>query len=104
MPIHVIGVFNGYWKSEKHWSENSRIKTLKMCFNDKPVYFIQLADSWQYQRVDLRKFFKEPTVFPDAPFEAKDGDTLRFEILEVYKGTKYKDTGLSEFVFGSPGN
>jgi len=35
---------------------------------------------------------------------AKDGDKLKFEIIDVYKGTKFKDTGLSEFVFQSTGN
>lgn len=100
----VIEIFNGYCKSEKHWVENSRIKTLRMYFNDQPVCLIELNDTWQYQRLDLRKFFKEPTFFPDGPLEPKDGDKLKFEILEVYKGTKYKDTALSEFVYESPGN
>jgi hypothetical protein len=100
----VIELFNGYCKSEKHWSENSRIKRLKMFFNETPVCFVELVDTWQYQRIDLRKFFKEPNSFPHAPFEVKDGDKLRFEIVEVYKGTKYKDTALSEFVFESSGN
>ena len=100
----IIELFNGYCKSEKHWAENSRIKRLKMFFNEIPACFIELADTWEYQRIDLRKFFKEPNSFPHAPFEVKDGDKLRFEIVDVYKGTKYKDTALSEFVFESTGN
>jgi len=100
----IIELFNGYCKSEKHWAENSRIKRLIMFFNEAPVCFIELADTWQYQTLDLRKFFKEPNYFPNAPFEIKNGDKLRFEIVEVYKGTKYKDTALSEFVFQSSGN
>lgn len=100
----VIEVFNGYCKSEKHWIENSRIKTLKMYYNDKPICLIELVDTWQYQRLDLRKFFNEPNFFPNGEIYAKDGDKLKFEIHDVYKGTKYKDTGLSEFVFESPNN
>ncbi len=100
----VIEIFNGYCKSEKVWTENSRIKTLKMYYNERPVCLIELVDTWQYQRLDLRKFFKEPNFFPNGEIEAKDGDKLKFEIIDVYKGTKYKDTGLSEFVFESPGN
>ena len=68
------------------------------------VCLIELVDTWQYQRLDLRKFFKEPNFYPNGEIEAKDGDKLKFEIIDVYKGTKYKDTGLSEFVFESPGN
>lgn len=100
----VIEIFNGYCKSEQHWNENSRIKMLKMYYNDEPVCLIELADTWQHQRVDLRKFFYEPNFFPNAKIHAKDGDKLKFEILGVYEGTKYKDTALSEFVFESPGN
>ena len=100
----VIEIFNGYCKSEKHWIENSRIKTLKMFYDDRPVCLIELVDTWQYQRLDLRKFFKEPNFFPNGEINAKDGGKLKFEIMDVYKGTKYKDTALSEFVFESLGN
>lgn len=96
----VIEVFNGYCKSEKLWNENSRVRTLKMYYNDKPVCLIELVDTWQYQRLDLRKFFNEAT----GETQIKDGDKLKFEIIDVYEGVKFKDTGLSEFVFESPGN
>ncbi len=100
----IIEIFNGYCKSEKLWKENSRIKTLKMYYNNRPICLIELVDTWQYQRLDLRKFFKVPHLYPNGEIEPKDGDKMRFEIVNVYKGTKYKDTGLSEFVFDSPGN
>ncbi len=100
----VIEIFNGYCKSEKVWIENSRIKTLKMYYNNIAVCMIELIDTWQYQRLDLRKLFNEPNFYPNGKIYAKDGDILKFEIVDVYKGTKYKDTGLSEFVFASPGN
>jgi len=100
----MIEIFNGYCKSERHWAENSRIKTLKMSYNGRPVCLIELVDTWQYQRLDLRKYFKEINLFPNGEVDAKDGDKLQFEIIDIYKGTKYKDTALSEFVFESPGN
>lgn len=100
----VVEIFNGYCKSEKHWTENSRIKTLKMFYNETPICLIELVDTWQYQRLDLRKFFKEPDSFPDGKVLAKDGGILKFEIMDVYKGTKYTDTAISEFVFESSGN
>ena len=95
----MIEAFNGYCKTEKGWKENSRIKTLKLTLNNTPICLIELVDTWKYQKIDLRKFFKEPIHFPNAPFEISDGDVLTFEIMDVYKGTKYKDTALSEFVF-----
>lgn len=96
----IIEIFNGYCKSEKIWAENSRIKTLKMYYNEQPICIIELVDTWQYQQLDLKKFF----TFPKYKINAKDGDKLKFEIIDVYKGTKFKDTGLSEFVFQSTGN
>lgn len=96
----VVEIFNGYCKSETVWKENSRIKTLKMYYNEKPLCLIGLVDTWQYQRLDLRQFFKDSK----GSITAKNGDKMRFEIIEVYEGTKYKDTALSEFVFESPGN
>lgn len=100
----VIEIFNGYCKSEKIWEENSRIKTLKMYYNGKAICLIHLVDTWQYQSVDLRKYFKNPNFFPNGKMKAKDEDKLKFEIVDVYKGTKYKDTALSEFVAASPPN
>jgi hypothetical protein len=32
-----------------------------------------------------------------APHEIKQGDSLKFEIVEVYAGSKYKDTAISAF-------
>ena len=52
----------------------------------------------------FKKIFNEPDLYPNGKIYAKDGDTLKFEIVNVYKGIKHKDTGLSEFVFESPGN
>lgn len=100
----ILEIFNGYCKSEKHWLENSRVKKLKVLLNDHPICFIELVDTWQYQTVDIRQFFKDPNWFPNAPFQIKDNDRLKFEILEIYKGTKYMDTAISEFVADSPPN
>ncbi|MEP2023202.1 MAG: hypothetical protein ABJH98_09245 [Reichenbachiella sp.] len=97
----VIELFNGYCKSEKVWNENSRIKTLMLTLNDTPVCLIELVDTWQYQSIDLRKLFKEPRKFPNAEFEITHNDVLNFKIMEVYEGTKYKDTALSELVFSN---
>jgi hypothetical protein len=106
-PYHfygIIEIFNGYCKSEKLWTENSRVKKLKVFLNAQPICLIELIDTWQYQSVDIRQFFKEPNWFPNAPYEIKNNDVLKFEILEIYQGTKYLDTAISEFVADSPPN
>lgn len=98
----VIEVFNGYCKSESIWKANSRVKRLKMYYEDSPVCIIELADTWQYQSFEIRKFFLSDQ-YSDAPFQLTNGSTLKFEIVEVYPGKKYKDVAISEFVTPSYG-
>lgn len=83
-------IFNGYCKSVKTWEENSRVKKLKVYYNDKSLCYIELQDIFFLQRCDLRKFFKGRVPDKDA--------RLRFEIVEVYKGRKYDDVAISEIL------
>lgn len=93
----VIELFNGYCKSERIWRANSRVRKLKMYYNNIPVCFIELADTWQYQSFDIGKFFQSHQ-YPDAPFRLSSGSRLTFEILAVYPGESYIDVAISEFV------
>jgi hypothetical protein len=95
----VINIFNGYCKSLKTWEENSRVKSLKVSLNNKPLCYIQLLDTWQFQTVDISLLFKNRYMKTNmqAPHEIKQGDNLKFEIVEVYPGSKYKDTAISGF-------
>lgn len=99
-------IANGYCKSEKAWKENSRVKKLKVYYNDKAICYVELKDSWYIQDFDLRKFFKNRSsnTYLEAPYEILNGDRLRFEIVEVYKGSKYKDVAISEFLCMVGGN
>ena len=101
-----INLFNGYCKNLKTWEENSRIKSLKVYYNEKPVCIVELIDTWHFQYFNIGKFFKNrrEQKYLDAEFEITEGDKLSFEILEVYPGTKYKDVALSEFMAEGAGN
>jgi hypothetical protein len=96
--ITKIIIVNGYVKSTKSWSENSRVKTLKMYLNDKPFAILNLADSRQEQ---------EFTFDPIGNGDREDGTklrslkpwTMKFEIVDVYKGDKYDDTAITEIYF-----
>ncbi len=96
----ILELFNGYCKSEKIWKQNSRVKRLKMYLNSTPICFIELQDTWQYQSVNVCKFFKnfENDQYLDAKYVLKEGDELKFEIVDAYAGDRYKDVALSEFV------
>ena len=96
--ITKVIVVNGYVKSLKAWQENSRVKKLKMYLNDKPFAILNLEDSRQEQ-----SFTFEPIGMSEREnmeeLKTKPWWTLKFEILEVYKGTKYDDTAITEIYF-----
>lgn len=85
-----VCIVNGYAKSEKAWQENNRVKSMKLYFMDEYMGTITLEDTMLPQYIDL------------SPVAMKVGNgceaKFRFEITEVYKGTKYDDTCISGIV------
>lgn len=96
--ITEIIVVNGYVKSKSAWENNSRVKKLKVYIDDKPYAILNLKD------IRGSQSFK---VEPIGNSDRKDWDvlktkpdwTLKFEILDVYKGLKYDDVVISEIYF-----
>ncbi len=88
--ITTVYIFNGYVKSDKAWRANSRVKKLKVYYNNSPIAILELQDSRSMQVFDIG------TV-------GRTGSgprwSLKFEILEVYPGSQYQDTVISELVF-----
>lgn len=93
LGINKLIIANGYKKNKKAWQANSRIKKLRMYINNKPSYDIHLKDSFEIQTVTINTLmFPKNTV-----------TEITFEIREVYKGAKYKDTALSLLMFDGVG-
>lgn len=90
--ITGINILNGYVKSNKAWSENTRVKSLKVYYNDRPLCILELQNSRSLQYFGIDDLLEGYTSHISK---------LRFEILEVYPGTKYKDTVISEIYFKS---
>ena len=88
--ITEIIISNGYMKSEETWKNNNRVKKLKLYVNGVPFGILNLKDS----RTD--QYFEMGTLGHN-----KNGTDLilKFEILEVYKGSKYNDTAITEIYF-----
>ena len=88
--ITEIIISNGYMKSEETWKNNNRVKKLKLYVNGVPFGILNLKDS----RTD--QYFSVGTIGHN-----KNGTDLilKFEILEVYKGSKYNDTAITEIYF-----
>ena len=89
--ITEINIYNGYVKSEKAWSENSRVKKLKLWINDQFFAILELEDSRALQTFPMA----EPLG------HRKDGKDLilKFEIMDIYKGTKFDDVAITEIYF-----
>ena len=88
--ITEIIISNGYMKSEETSKNNNRVKKLKLYVNGVPFGILNLKDS----RTD--QYFSVGTLGHN-----KNGTDLilKFEILEVYKGSKYNDTAITEIYF-----
>lgn len=89
--ITDIIIYNGYLKSDAGWKKNSRVKRLKLSVNKRPYAFLELQDIRASQTFKLKKPLGQ----------TKDGKdlVLKFEIMEVYKGTDYDETAITELFF-----
>ena len=91
--VTTVMILNGYVKNDTVWKENSRVRKLRVYYNDSPVGILELEDSRTLQWFDVGLLGYGPDA-NDSPEW-----TLKFEILEVYPGTRHKDTVISEIFF-----
>ncbi|PXX98776.1 hypothetical protein DF185_15470 [Marinifilum breve] len=92
--ITEIKLVNGYVKSKSAWENNSRVKKLKVYIDEKPFVILNLKDIRGVQSFEFKPIGKGWDVGMDEP-----DWTMKFEILEVYKGLKYDDVAISEIYF-----
>ncbi|MBR11302.1 MAG: hypothetical protein CMP48_26960 [Rickettsiales bacterium] len=96
--ITEIIVVNGYVKNPNAWNSNSRVKTLRVYYNDEPLADLNLKDIRAEQHFEFQPIGNsERTDF--NLLKQQNSWTLKFEILAVYKGTRYSDTVISEIYF-----
>ena len=89
--ITTVKILNGHVKTESVWRANSRVKKLRMYYNGKPYAILALQDSRTLQCFDVGTLGYHDLDKPDW--------TLKFEILEVYPGSKHEDTVIAEPYF-----
>lgn len=80
-------IVNGYAKDAKLWEKNARVKELKVYYADAYMGSIQLKDCMEPQYIDVSALNMTIGNGREAVF--------RFEIGDVYPGTKYEDTCLT---------
>ena len=82
--IKGLIIKNGYTKAPEIWEKNSRVKTVIVSINNKEKYKLHLMDVIGFQWV----FF--------ALTEFKAQESIEIKIEDVYKGTMYSDTAITE--------
>ncbi len=88
--VNEVIIYNGYIKNKELWQANSRAKRIKVYINNKPYAILELQDVTASQS------------FKIDPVRSKDSTKdliLTFEIVEIYKGSKYNDVVISEINF-----
>ena len=88
--ITEIKIANGYMNSEIAWNENNRVKKLKLTVNGRAYGVLNLQDARTSQtfKIGLLGHNMDGTKL-----------VLKFEIMEVYSGTKYDNTAITEIYF-----
>ena len=83
-----VSIYGGYGVDFGRYSTNNRVRELRMIFPNGGVRVLTLADKMQIQRFDLPHHPVVPSV--------------RFEIVSIYRGSKYDSTPISEISFNRP--
>lgn len=93
--INTVLIHNGYIKNQDVWIKNNRAKTLELSINGKPTARLALNDTRAEQSFDLK------ALGVGLLGRRADGEPLilTFKILNVYPGTTYDDTAISEIYF-----
>lgn len=82
---NVIVILNGLQATGKLYLANSRVKRFKVSVNGTDLCYVDLEDKMGKQYIELLKYNNESDLVE-----------YRFEIVDIYPGTKYKDTCISE--------
>lgn len=86
--VHAIDLKNGYHKSERLYNANSRIKKMKIEFSDGTSELVDLNDVYgEVNKIELSK--------------AHNTQYVKITIVDIYEGTKYRDTCLTDVVLRS---
>ncbi len=85
-PLYGLDIINGAWADEQQWKVHARVKKARLYYRDKPIADVTFADSRRWQRLSF------PDVF------VRSGDSMTFEILEIYPGENGAGVAITEIV------
>ena len=93
--IDSLGIINGYAKNEEVFYKNNRVKKIKIeykndIFREENPYNMKTPEIYEYILEDTMAM--QYLVFPEPIYMS----SMKISILEVYKGSKWDDTCISE--------
>ena len=93
--IDSLGIINGYTKNEEVFYKNNRVKKIKIeykndIFREENPYNMKTPEIYEYILEDTMAM--QYLVFPEPIYMS----SMKISILEVYKGSKWDDTCISE--------
>ncbi|MCP5088769.1 MAG: hypothetical protein GY952_18410 [Rhodobacteraceae bacterium] len=80
--VSELQLTNGYTKSDSIFTKNNRVRDIEVTSSTGQRLSAQLADHGHWQTISLPGFLNV--------------DWIQIRILSVYRGTKYRDTAISE--------
>lgn len=104
--IETIAIANGYLKNESVYNKNSSPKKLKVTFigtegeKYENTYTLDGMEypSWEIKSMEDKLDSCNWIYLPD-PYPGRTVKSIRFTIMDVYPGTKWDDTCISEIFF-----
>lgn len=95
--IVLFGIIPGYLKSDKTWEENNRIKTALLVIKTPSPGYANASESYAVIRLKMRDY-KGLQIFSVSRYQRYGSDDKKIWLIieDVYKGTKYSDTCISE--------
>ena len=95
-PVMMLVLYNGFQGNRDQYRAYGRVRTLMLWLNDERVCFVELEDTPEPQMIELQDLWQIDPSYQGLSVD--DGDTVRFEILDVYPGNLYDDTAVSEIL------
>jgi len=86
--LSTVGIVGGFARDEDIFFKNSRLKTVEVWYDDQPEALGELHFEDKYEM----QFFQMPE---------DSVKSVKFKVMEVYSGSKYKDTCVAEIDFWS---
>ena len=83
--ITAIQIWNGYQRSDEHFSANARLRDFAFGATGGPVHMYTLRDTKAGQKIELSA--------------AAQGRTFELNIKNIYPGKRYKDLAISDVLF-----